>query len=195
MYFISYHLNISGFSYHSSLLFSLCLFLVLNTPQMENEDNKFKQSSPEKCFFSICSNIKDKSLAKQLKAISTSLLLDSLIGFFIVPTCLSLKYKTASFRVFSLLCRSGKISLPLHYESTWQVNFCYHILVYQGLQLSLMMFCQVNNLQSIISTGNSPFQIEEFHNKKGPDQRNLKFFALVFRFCNLMGLLFFWQVR
>lgn len=57
------------------------------------------------------------------------------------------------------------------------------------------MFCQVNNLQSIISTGNSPFQIEEFHNKKGPDQRNLKFFALVFRFCNLMGLLFIWQVR
>lgn len=35
---------------------------------MENEDNKSKQSSPEKWFFSICSNIKDKSLAKQLKS-------------------------------------------------------------------------------------------------------------------------------
>lgn len=163
---------------------------------MENEDNKSKQSSPEKFFFfSICSNIKDKSLAKQLKAISTSLLPDfhpvySLIGFFIIPTFSSLKYNTVSFRTFSLLYRSGKISLPYHYESTWQVNFCYHILVYQGLQLSLMVFCQVNNLQSIISTGNSPFQLEEFHNKKGTGQRNPKFLALVFRFCNLMGLLF-----
>ena len=31
-----------------------------------------------------------------------------------------------------------------------------------------MVFCQVNNLQSIISIGKSPFQIEEFHNLKKP---------------------------
>lgn len=57
-----------------------------------------------------------------------------------------------------------------------------------------MVFCQVNNLQSIISTGNSLFQIEEFHNKKKiTSQRNPKFFlALAFGGCNLMGLLFIW---